>query len=390
MAMDKIVLISNPGSESRKYSLYNGTELLLELHFERVGKDIICRANEAEQTVNISHVSFAATVLGELITTHLPELKLKEITNIGLRIVAPSSFFQEDHILTSTVVKQLEELQKSAPLHIGATLSEFRLLQKEFPHAIFYGISDSAFLASKPDKAMYYGLPYADAKKNDIKRFGFHGLSLYSVVKQLKQQSKLPERVIVCHLGGGASVAAVKNGKVVDSSMGYSPLEGVMMATRSGSVDILAFDAVAEILKLQGTKRYEYLNSQSGLLGVSGISSDVRELLEQESSTPRAKLALEMYIYKIQQAIGAMAAAMNGADALVFTGTIGYRSVIVRRRICQQLLYLGFVLDISANTKPKFDGGVATVSESRNPARIYVVKSDESATMLARIKKLKS
>jgi acetate kinase len=154
----------------------------------------------------------------------------------------------------------------------------------------------------------------------------------------------LAERVIICHLGGGASVAAVHKGKIIDSSMGFSPLEGVLMATRSGTIDISAYEHIKSVGDFDTRKAFEYLNSKSGLLGVSGTSSDIRELLKTEAQDSQSKLALDMYVYKIQQAIGAMAAVMGGTDSLAFTGTVGERSSEIRRRITATLLYLGFAL----------------------------------------------
>lgn len=388
MALDTITLISNPGSESRKYSLYNGPDCLLSLHFEHKDGGIVCDINGTEYQVNIGDVSLSASALPAIIAQLVPELNQSMITTIGLRIVAPSSYFQQDRTLTPSVIKRLEALQDIAPLHIGATLSEYRLLAKVFPQAQFIGVSDSAFLATKLDEALYYGVPYKDADNFDIKRFGYHGLSLQSVVQQLKHQKLLPERMIVCHLGGGASVAAIKRGKVLDSTMGYSPLEGLMMATRSGSIDVAAHSVLVKNLKLNARESYDYFNSRSGLLGVSGLSSDIRVLLKEEADRPRAKRALDMYTYKIQQAVGAMAATMNGADALVFAGTIGVRSAVIRRRICQKLLHLGFALDVKANMHPDISSGVADVSVKSNPAKVYCINVDENDSMLTQINKL--
>lgn len=388
MALDQIILVSNPGSESRKYSLYSGVNCLLQLHFECVGGKVMCTANDQSFPVNISHVAFAPTVLNKIISKIDPLIAEKQISGVALRIVAPTTFFQRNHILTKAVIKRLERLQVVAPLHVSGTLSEYRLLKTELPKATYYGISDSAFMATKPDVALYYGIPLADAEKLDIKRFGYHGLSFNSVVSQLKKNNKLSQRIIVCHMGGGVSIAAIKKGKVIDGSMGFSPLEGVLMATRSGSIDLLAFDVLKNKLKLTNDKAYDYFNARSGLKGVSDLSSDIRVLLEYESTKPRAKLALDMYVYKIQQAIGAMAASMNGVDALIFTGTVGYRSHIIRRRITERLLHLGFILDFAANIRPTFVRDIAQISADGNPAHIFVLQTDESASMIQQVRKM--
>ncbi len=389
MALDQIILVSNPGSESRKYGLYKGNKCLLQLHFEKIGKRrIICNVDGQVIPVNISHVAFAPTELVRIMKKVRPELSSKPIAGVALRIVAPTTFFQRNHVLTNAVIKRLERLQAVAPLHVSGTISEYRLLKNVLPKAMFYGISDSAFMATKPDVALYYGIPLDTAEKLDIKRFGYHGLSLSSVVSQLKRAKKMPQRMIVCHLGGGVSIAAIKNGIVVDSSMGYSPLEGVMMASRSGSVDLLAYDVIKNKLKLTNDSAYDYFNARSGLLGVSGFSSDIRDLISHETSNKRAKLALDMYVYKIQQAIGAMTASMNGSDALVLTGTVGLRSSAIRRRIVERLLFLGYILDSARNNHPDFIDGIADISQINNPAHIFVLETDESNSMIQQVKKM--
>lgn len=380
MALDKIILVSNPGSASRKYALFKGSTCIAQYHFETQDKKIICNYNGTKLPVNISHVAFAPTILMGILQSTLPDFDTKRIHAIALRIVAPSSFFQRDHRINKLVVKRLERLQSTAPLHISATLSEYEMLKKVFSKLPFFGISDSAFLAEKPDKAMYYGLPFSDADKLDIKRFGYHGLSLESVVTQLRRQKLLPERAIICHIGGGVSIAAVKKGTVIDSTMGFSPLEGVMMATRSGSIDLLAFDVLRHKNKLNSDRIYDYFNARSGLLGVSGYSSDIRELLSKESKDKRVKLALDMYVYKIQQAIGAMASVMNGADTVIFTGTVGERSAEIRKRIVTNLLYLGFSIDTYANQNTQQDT-IALICKKHHPAKVLVVPSRENLIM---------
>jgi acetate kinase len=389
MALDKIILVSNPGSASRKYALFKGNTCVAEYHFEFKHNRVICHHGGNEVFVNISHVAFAPTILIDLIATSLPGFDIQRLHAIALRIVAPSSFFQRDHRLTQAVVKRLERMLAIAPLHIGATLSEYAMLKASLPKITFCGISDSAFLARKPEKAMHYGLPFKDANKLDIKRFGYHGLSLESIVSQLKIIKQMPQRVIICHIGGGVSIAAIRNGRVIDSTMGFSPLEGVMMATRSGSIDLLAVDVLRHKNKLNHDKMYDYFNARSGLLGVSGYSSDIRELLDAESKDKQVKLALEMYVYKIQQAIGSMASTMNGADALVFTGTVGQRSSEIRKRICSNTLYLGFSIDAAENRKT-VKNNVALISKVSHPAKVFVVKTDENSVIAQHAQKLLS
>ncbi len=390
MALDKIILVSNPGSESRKYSLYRGEKCLAKLHFERINERVVCTVMGETVQVNISHIAFAPTVLLDVMQQLHPEIDGSQIEGVALRIVAPSTYFQQNHVLSQKVIERLEKLQTIAPLHISSTLSDLRLLKAVLPKATFYGVSDSAFMATKPEVATYYGLPIEDANKLDIKRFGYHGLSFSSVVHQLKKTHQLPQRTVVCHLGGGVSISAIKNGRVVDSSMGYSPLEGVMMATRSGNIDLLASDLIKRHYKLDNDTTYDYFNLRSGLIGVSGVSSDIRKLLTLEHSQKRVKLALDMYVYKAQQAIGAMAVSMNGADALVFTGTVGLRSGIIRRRIVERLLHLGFMINPATNKHLDFVDGVADITHNKNPARILVIESNEDDSIIKQVNKMLS
>jgi acetate kinase len=387
MALDEsLILVANPGSASRKYALYYKQKCLLNVHFEQIKNKIYYSTNiKKEVKVNVSHISFVTTKLVDIIKTELPDFSLNKVSVVCLRIVAPSSYFQQAHYITPDVISRLESLFSVAPLHIGATLSEYVLLKKLFNNTKFVGVSDSQALSNKPDYAMYYGIKYSDSDKFDIKRFGYHGLSLQSVINTLQSYDKLAQRVVICHLGGGASIAGVKKGKIIDSTMGFSPLEGILMASRSGSIDILAYEQLKKSLKLNKEQMFEYLNSQGGLFGVSQYSSDIRELLKVESSNQKAKLALDMYVYKIRQAIGAMASGMGGVDALIFTGTVGVRSAVTRRRIVAKLLYLGFEI---ANNKPDHTKPISLISPNRNPAKIYVVNSREEEEMLKQVNNL--
>lgn len=390
MALDKIVLVANPGSASRKYTVYKGSKKLLDIHFEYEKDKVVHSTTHYPEPKysNIAHLTFAATKLPEILVRELDESILESLSLVALRVVAPSSFFQRDHVLTKAVLKRLERLEPIAPLHIGATLAEHSLLYKTFPKSKFIGISDSSFMSNKPDRATYYGIPLRDANRLDIKRFGYHGLSFESAVAQMRSSNLLSKRTIICHLGGGCSVAAVENGKVVDSTMGFSPLEGLVMATRSGSVDMLAYESIKRSKRLSDQSLHDYFNQQSGLLGLSGISSDIRELLEQEKSNSNAKLALEIFVYKIQQAIGSMSAIMSGADTVAFTGAIGERSSVIRQRISSNLMYLGLMIDSSRNSEVFSPEVPALISKPNHVAKIIVLHSDENFQIVKHASKL--
>jgi acetate kinase len=394
MAMDPMILISNPGSASRKYALYEAEKCRVKIHFEYIGGKIVYSLAQdgkisEPMATDLSHLTFAASKVFAILQEKQLLQSKEQIKTIVIRVVAPSSYFQADRLLSKRSVDKLTELEPRASLHINASLQESHMLEQAFPRATLISISDSAFHGTMPDHARNYALPLDDADNLDIKRFGYHGLSVESVVHSLKAADKLPLRLIVCHLGSGASITAVKSGKSVDTTMGYSPLEGLMMASRSGNLDIMAAMVLQQELKLSDQALEDYLNHRSGLLGVSGTSSDIRELLKMETEGDiRAKLALGMYIYRIQQAIGQMAAVLGGVDALVFTGTVGERSVEIRKRTVAKLLFLGLGLDPHANHAALSGQEMALISPPHHPAKIYIVPADEDSMMARHAKAL--
>lgn len=393
MAMETLTLISNPGSASRKYALYRGTELLARLHFEYQEGRVVCNGMFGEQ-----HEPIPVDLhdLGDVPGQVMPILKShnlvgddERVSRIGLRVVAPSSYFLADRSLDDDTVAKLRELQSHAPLHIGATLNEFEMLRTEFADAVFVGVSDSAFHAGKPDYAWNYGVRLQDADRFEIKRFGYHGISVASIVHTLQEADKLPPRVIVVHLGSGASVSAVHGGKSLDNTMGYSPLEGLIMATRVGSIDPTATNMLQTQLRLNDEQMEDYLNSHSGLLGLSEISSAINELLDHETQgNHKASLALDTYAFVVQKAIGGMAAGMAGVDMLIFTGTVGERSFAMRRRIMDRLHFLDFLLDEQANDACTNPHNMTRISQLTHSKPVYVVPTDESGEMLRRMHEL--
>jgi len=391
--MEEIILIANPGSASRKYALYSGDKLLLSLHFEIEDGQVVFNfktdngQSTASHKAGISHLAFAANKVYGLAGQLGILSDKKQIKAIGLRVVAPSTYFQADRLLNASTLDKLKDLEVLAPLHVNASLQEAHLLKQDFPTEKIVAVSDSAFHVNLPDVARYYGISTRDSEKLDIYRFGYHGLSVESVVGQLKEADKLPHRLIVCHLGSGSSVTAVKNGKSIDCSMGFSPLEGLVMATRSGDIDTTAAEVIAKEKGLGRQQLQDYLNNQSGLLGISGKSSDIRELLKLEGQGDnKAALALDIYVYKIQQAIGKMAAGLGGIDGLVFTGTVGERSAAIRRRVIEKLLFLGLGLDPHLNHVHLQPAKLTKISASSHPVKIYIVPASEDTVMLQHVR----
>jgi acetate kinase len=394
MAMDTLTLVTNPGSASRKYALYDGKICLAQLHFENIGKSTIrCTfsSNAENHVFDVTQKSLDAVV--GLTIPLLEKYKIldskKSIGSIGIRIVAPSSYFLKDRVIDAQVVDHLKAISERAPLHLKITLKEIKLLKLAFPRTKIIAVSDSAFHAQKPDYAWNYGIRLADADKLDIKRFGYHGLSVASIVDKLSHADKLPAKLLVCHLGGGVSVTAVKNGHSIDNTMGYTPLDGPVMATRSGSIDPTAVISLKAQLGLKDLEVEEYLNKASGLFGLSGLSGDIRELLEFEKANHHAELAIQTYIYSIQKYVGQMAAALNGCDALVFTGTIGVRSPVIRARIAKNFEYLDLFIDDKANKASRRESDILqTIHLDKKSKPIYVITTDESGQIAKQVQLL--
>ncbi len=383
MAVGSLVLVVNPGSASKKYALYKGKRLLADIHFEHVKSTIVgtLTAGEVVQTVDVGVKDLHDAPHAVLdILKQAGYIKPDQtIDVIGMRIVAPTSYFLRHRFIDKAAIKRLEGLVKRAPLHIAASLAEIAVLQKALPNVPIFGVSDSAFHANKPDYAWNYGISLELADAHEIKRFGYHGISVESIVQTLAKEQLLEQKLIVCHLGSGASVTAVKSGVSVETTMGYSPLEGLLMATRSGSIDIAAAHEVKHQLGITDDELEIVLNQQSGLLGISGFSNDIRELLEAElQGNYRATLALAMYVYAVKKSIGQMAAVLGGVDTLVFTGTVGARSATVRERVIEGLEFLNLTIKPAINNAVYEPSTPTKINPRTRQKNIIVVTTDES------------
>lgn len=370
-----MILAVNPGSASRKFAIYDGEKRLMLAHIEtESGKYILnLEVNGAKETQEITETDYKNDV--EFIL-NLAKIRgvitgKADIGGVGVRIVAPGEYFYSHNAITEEFRTKLKESEEEAPLHIRPILEELLRLEVALPEIKKVAVSDSAFHAGLPAHARTYAIPKEDARKYNIYRFGYHGISVQSVLKKIPAlMGSLPERVIVCHLGSGASVTAVKNGRSADTSMGFTPLEGLPMGTRVGDIDAGALIYLGRKLSLDYTALEEYLNKKSGFLGISARTGDVRELLDLESKGDAdAALALKIFVYKIQKYIGAYSAAMGGVDLVVFTATIGERSVIMRERISEGLEFLGIALDSLKNTAPDGDAFVGN--------KLAVIRTDE-------------
>src|SRR3989344_682534 len=327
MAMEKNILIINIGSSSKKYHLYSGENLLIDAHFEH-DKDgfVVTYAGEKIKEIipevyenGLFHFCEVAKTAGH-ITEENP------ITGIGLRIVAPGSYFTKDHVIDDEFKNKLDEVAKNDPTHINPIQEELNLLAKKFPSIRIVAVSDSAFHSSMLQVAKIYAIPEKLAKEKELYRFGFHGISIGGIVHSLSNRpSGIESRVVVCHLGSGASVTALLGGRSIDTSMGYSPLEGLVMSSRVGNINAGAVLYLAENHNVNELQKIFY--SQSGMLAISGLSGDIRILLDAEKERHAgAHLAVETFIYNVKKYIGFYTGVLGGLDALVFSGTIGERS----------------------------------------------------------------
>lgn len=388
MTDKSLILVVNPGSSSRKYALFSGEEKLASINFEFEDGGVVSKTEYADQKqVKKYEDSDLATVSRYVLPT-LHEFNIinenDKIDVIGVRLVAPSKRFAQDELVTDEIEADLEIVQQRAPLHVKTVQQEVKQLRTYLSDTPIIVISDSAFHATKPAKAWHYGIDTDLADKIDVKRYCFHGISVGSVVRHLQEKNILAPKTVVCHIGSGSSITAVENGKSIENTMGYTPLEGVMMATRCGNIDVSAALAIKRELQLSDDGLEEYLNKKSGLIGVSGSSNDIRQLLaSEEQGDEKAKLALEMYVYRMQQAIGQMVASLGGIDCLVFTATIGERSSIIRSRILDNLGYLGLTYDTAKNDQT-FEP-VAATNIGTNPDKpVLVISTDEAAEIARR------
>ncbi|HZM01275.1 MAG TPA: acetate/propionate family kinase, partial [Planctomycetota bacterium] len=287
---------------------------------------------------------------------------------------------------TPAVVRAIDELSRLAPLHNPPSLACIRAAERALPGVPQVAAFDTAFHATLPEAARTYAIPRRWTQEWGLRRFGFHGLSHeYCARRAAELLGRPPARLVVAHLGHGASLAAVRDGACTDTTMGFTPLEGLVMGTRSGSVDPGLLLHLLRDRGLDPESLDRALNRESGLLGVSGLSADMRALLAAQATDAGARLAVEVYLHRLRQALGAMAASLGGLDALVFTAGVGEGSAEIRRRACEGLEHLGLRLDAAANESCRPD---ADVARADSPARILVVASREDLTIVRAVRRL--
>ena len=356
------ILVINCGSSSLKYQLINSeTEGVLAKGLcERIGIDGMLTyqpeggEKEKSEIAMPTHTEAINAVLAALTNEKSGVIKsLSEVGAVGHRVVHGGEKFTSSCLINDESMKAIEECNDLAPLHNPANLIGIRACQELMPGVPMVAVFDTAFHQTMPDVAYTYGIPYEYYEKYKVRRYGFHGTSHSYVSKRTAEIVGKPYdqmKIIVCHLGNGASISAVNCGKSVDTSMGLTPLEGMVMGTRSGDLDPAIIDFVGKKEGLSLDEMNEVLNKKSGMLGISGVSSDGRDLeAAAETGNKRAQLALDVFDYRVIKYIGAYAAAMNGVDAIVFTAGIGENVGQLRKDVCNYFGYLGVEIDDKAN-----------------------------------------
>ena len=392
-----IILVLNCGSSSLKYQLLDMKgddvyDLLAKGLVERIGMEVGCLKHQASGKEKLvkempieDHTVGIKAVLDALLDKEYGVLAtLEDIEAVGHRVVHGAEEFVCSQLITDKVVAQLEKCSVFAPLHNPANILGIKAVSNVLPTVPQVGVFDTAFHQTMPAYAYMYALPYEYYEKYGVRRYGFHGTSHKYVSAKGAAFAGLDlneSKIITCHLGNGSSITAVANGKSVDTSMGFTPLEGLIMGTRCGNVDPDVVTYLQEKDGLSASEMSKILNKKSGFIGLSGVSSDARDLNEAANAgNERAKLTLKKLTYDITKFIGAYSAAMNGVDLIVFTGGIGENNSRLRRRICENLTYLGLQFDYDANV---VNGQDVLITLPESKVKVAVITTNEEL-MIAR------
>ncbi|MCM3572201.1 acetate kinase [Mesobacillus subterraneus] len=388
--MSKIIAI-NAGSSSLKFQLFEmpSEEVITKGIVERIGlKDSIftisVNGEKNKEVTDIPNHEVAVKILLDKLTSLGIIQSLDEIEGIGHRVVHGGEEFSDSVLITDEVLQKIEELSELAPLHNPANLTGIRAFQQVLPNVPAVAVFDTAFHQTMPENSFLYSLPYDYYKKYGIRKYGFHGTSHKYVSQRAAEMLGRPVehlRLISCHLGNGASIAAIEGGKSIDTSMGFTPLAGVTMGTRSGNIDPALIPYIMEKTDKNADEVLDVLNKESGMLGVSGFSSDLRDIEDEaEKGNERAELALKVFADRIHKYIGSYAARMCGVDAIIFTAGIGENSSAIRARVLQGLEFMGIYWDPALN---KVRGEEAFISYPHSPVKVMVIPTDEEV-MIAR------
>lgn len=387
------ILVINCGSSSLKYQLIDMTveEVLAQGLVERIGIEGSILTQKVDGRKYIieepmeDHKKAIELVLGALVDEKEGVIKdMSEIFAVGHRVVHGGEKYAGSVLIDEEVMKTLEECVKLAPLHNPPNIIGINACKELMPNTPMVGVFDTAFHQTMPEKAYMYSLPYELYEKHGVRRYGFHGTShkyVSAVAAEMMEKNIEDLRIITCHLGNGASLAAIKGGKCVDTSMGFTPLAGLTMGTRSGDIDPAIPTFLMKELNISESEVDNIMNKQSGVLGISGVSSDFRDIEGAAAEgNKRAQLALEVFKYKVMQYIGSYTAVMGGVDCIVFTAGLGENGIETREEIVNELEFLGAKIDKERNN---VRGEARVISADDSKVKVFVIPTNEEL-MIAR------
>jgi acetate kinase len=388
--MSKIIAI-NAGSSSLKFQLFEmpNEEVITKGLIERIGLDdsvfsITVNGEKQTETTDIPNHEVAVELLLSKLTSLGIIKSLEEIEGVGHRVVHGGEEFQDSVLINDEVIEKIDRLSELAPLHNPANLTGIKAFKNVLPNVPAVAVFDTAFHQTMPESSFLYSLPYEHYEKYGIRKYGFHGTSHKYVSERAAEMLGRPIeqlRLISCHLGNGASITAIQGGKSIDTSMGFTPLAGVTMGTRSGDIDPALIPYIMEKTNKTADEVLEGLNKRSGMLGLSGFSSDLRDIEQKaEEGNERAEMALSVFASHIHKYIGSYAARMSGVDAIIFTAGIGENSDTIRARVLTGLEFMGVYWDPALN---KLRGDERFISYPHSPVKVMVIPTDEEV-MIAR------
>ncbi len=388
--MTKVIAI-NAGSSSLKFKLFEmpNEEVLTTGLVERIGLDkgvftILVNGEKVTEITDIPDHAVAVKILLSKLTDLGIIQSLNEIEGIGHRVVHGGEKFNDSVFITEETLKEIEKLSELAPLHNPANIVGIKAFKEVLPHVNAVAVFDTAFHQTMPEQSFLYSLPYEYYENYGIRKYGFHGTSHKYVAERAAELLGRPIeqlRLISCHLGNGVSIAAIEGGKSIDTSMGFTPLAGVAMGTRSGNIDPALIPFIMEKTGHSEIQVLDILNKKSGLLGISGLSSDLRDIEQaSEEGNDRARTALEVFASKIHKYIGSYAARMSGMDAIIFTAGIGENSSEIRSRVLHGLEFMGVYWDAALN---QVRGEEAFISYPHSPVKVMIIPTNEEV-MIAR------
>ena len=394
------ILVVNAGSSSLKYQLIemDNESVLAKGVCERIGQDNAVLVHKGSKEVRIekpmpTHKEAMQLVLDALVNKEYGVIgSMEEIAAVGHRVLHSGEDFKESVLVKDDeVLKRIESNVDLGPLHMPANVMGIKACKEVMPWAPQVAVFDTTFHSTMPDYAYMYAIRYEDYKKYKVRKYGFHGTShlfITGEARKLMGEDKC-RRLVICHLGNGASVSAVKDGKCIDTSMGLTPLEGLVMGTRSGDLDPAVLEFLMDKTGMNIHEMLNYLNKKSGVDGISGVGSDFRDLVKAyDEGNDRARLAIDMFSYRVKKYIGAYAAALGGLDCVVFTGGIGEHTEIVREKVMKDMEYLGVDFDFEKNNNVG-RGEVTELSKPDSKVKVYIIPTNEELVIARETLRLK-